>query len=288
MTAASVTAFCPGHISGYFRRVDGSDAATTGSVGAGIVISEGVTSTVKRAAQTSVVVRILSPEGIVRDLSFESPPLMYALDRLGVTVAVETLCRLPISAGFGLSAAALLSTLTATDHLLEIGLGADGIAERAHETEVLFRTGLGDVAACQGGGRVVRTGPGIHGRIHRSFDLDAPVCAVSFGPIHTPEVLGSPARMAQVAAAFPERQPTTVTEFFTCCREFSLASGLETPSVQRVLLACDREGVPAAMTMLGDGVFAYGDCAGVVLRSFGELYTMGMAKGGVRIMEEVA
>ena len=288
MTAASVTAFCPGHISGYFRRVDGSGPAATGSIGAGIVISEGVTSTVKRAERSSVIVRIQSAWGKARELSRESPPLSYALEELGVTVAVETLCRLPISAGFGLSAAALLSTLTATDRLLDLGLGADEIAERAHETEVLFKTGLGDVAACQGGGRVVRTGPGIHGTILRSFDLDAPVCAVSFGPIHTPEVLGSPARMARVSAAFPDRQPTSVAEFFACCREFSSASGLETSSVQRVLAACDSKGVFAAMTMLGDGVFAYGDRASEALRPFGEVYAMGMARGGVRIVEGAA
>ena len=285
MTAASVTAFCPGHISGYFRKEDGSCPATTGSIGAGIVISEGVTATVKAATRPSVIVRSQSSDGTVQEISRESPPLTHALDQLGVTIAVETVCRLPIGAGFGLSAAALLSMLTAADRLMELGLGADEIAERAHETEVLFRTGLGDVAACQGGGRVLRTGPGIHGTILRSFDLSGPICAVSFGPIRTPDVLGSPVRMAQVAAAFPGRQPKTVTEFFACCREFSAASGLETAAVRRVFAECDRRSVPAAMTMLGDGVFACGERAGTVLRSFGEVYTMGMAKAGVHIVE---
>jgi pantoate kinase len=288
MTAASVTVFCPGHISGYFKRVDGSNPSTTGSIGAGIVISEGVTATVKSAARSSVLVRNRCADGTIREISRESSPLTYALDQLGVTVAVETICRLPISAGFGLSAAALLSTLAAADHLLDLRLGADGIAERAHETEVLFRTGLGDVAACQGGGRVVRTDPGIHGTILRSFDVDTPVCAVSFGPIRTPDVLGSPARMAQVAAAFPEKQPENVVEFFTCCREFSAASGLETVAVRRVLEECDRQGVLAAMTMLGDGVFACGERASAALRSFGEVYPMGMAKAGVHIIEGAA
>jgi pantoate kinase len=46
MTPASVTAFCPGHISGYFKRVNGQTLATTGSIGAGVVIDEGVTVTV--------------------------------------------------------------------------------------------------------------------------------------------------------------------------------------------------------------------------------------------------
>jgi pantoate kinase len=226
-----------------------------------------------------------SNEGKPRNVSNVSPPLFSALDRLDVPAAVETVCRLPIGAGFGLSAAALLATLTATNRLLNLGFSADEIAELAHETEVLFRTGLGDVAACQGGGRVVRTGPGIHGTILRNFDLDSPVCAVSFGPIHTPEVLGSPSRMARVTEAFPKRQPINATDFFACCREFSSGSGLETPRVQKVLAECDRQGIPAAMTMLGDGVFAYGDRACDVLRSFGDVYKMGMAHSGVRIVE---
>src|SRR5208283_1309633 len=281
MTPASVTAFCPGHISGYFRRVNGHDPATTGSIGAGIVINEGVTATVRPSPHSSVVVHVRSPEGTAREILRTSPPLSFALDRLGVTVAVETVCRLPIGAGFGLSAAALLATLSATSRLLALDLGADAIAELAHETEVIFRTGLGDVAACQGGGRVVRTGPGIHGTILRSFDLDAPVCAVSFGPIHTPDVLSSPAQMARVAAAFPGRQPKNF-------REFSAGSGLETPAVQRVLAECDLQGIPAAMTMLGDGVFAYGERACDALRPFGEVYRMGMADAGVRVVESAA
>jgi pantoate kinase len=285
MIPASVTAFCPGHISGYFRRVDGRDPATTGSIGAGIVISEGVTSTVRKAGTSSVIVRMQSADGSAVEVSRSSPPLASALDRIGATVSVETLCRLPISAGFGLSAAALLSTLTATDRLLGLGLAADDIAEIAHETEVKFKTGLGDVAACQGGGRVVRTGPGIHGTIRRSFDLAGPFSAVCFGPIHTPDVLGSPAQMAQVAGAFPAREPETAEEFFACCREFSEKSGLETASVKNVLAACDRNHIPAAMTMLGDGVFAYGAGAAGVLRPFGAVYWMQMAASGTRILE---
>jgi Predicted archaeal kinase (sugar kinase superfamily) len=265
--------------------VDGRDPATTGSIGAGIVISEGVTAAVRPAKTTSVIVRMQAADGAPVEVSRSSPPLASALDRLGATVSVETLCRLPISAGFGLSAAALLSTLTATDRLMGLGLSADGIAEIAHETEVKFKTGLGDVAACQGGGRVVRTGPGIHGAIHRSFDLAGPLSAVCFGPIHTPAVLGSPEQMAQVAAAFPARQPETVAEFFACCRDFSKKSGLETASVKDVLAACDQKNIPAAMTMLGDGVFAYGAGAAEVLRPFGEVYGMQMAGSGTRILE---
>jgi pantoate kinase len=93
--------------------------------------------------------------------------------------------------------------------------------------------------------------------------------------------------MAQVAGAFPARQPETAAEFFSCCREFSKKSGLETVSVKKVLAACDRHTIPAAMTMLGDGVFAYGAGAAEVLRPFGEVYGMKMAGSGTRILEVV-
>ena len=284
MSPATVTAFCPGHISGYFKRVDGVDPAHTGSIGAGIVISEGVTATVRPAKETAIIVRMVKPGTGPVDIAHNSPPLESALERLGATVAVDTVCRLPISAGFGLSAAALLSTLTATDRLLDLGMTAEDIAEIAHETEVKFKTGLGDVAACQAGGRVVRTGPGIHGTIHRSFDLTESISAVCFGPIHTPDVLGSPQQMTRVAEAFPARQPKTAGEFFSCCREFSKKSGLETPSAKKVLAACDRKNIPAAMTMLGDGVFAYGCEASRVLEAFGEVYVMHMARTGTGIL----
>ena len=52
-----VVAFCPGHISGYFKKIVGDTIATTGSIGAGIVISEGVTATVKPSDRISICIK---------------------------------------------------------------------------------------------------------------------------------------------------------------------------------------------------------------------------------------
>ncbi len=284
MTPASVTAFCPGHISGYFRRVDSHELPATGSIGAGIVIDEGVRATINQAKSTSVIIRAEDTSGALIEVANDSPPLMTALSQIGVTAAVTTTCRLPIGAGFGLSAAALLATLAAANQLFGCDMSPAELAEIAHETEVLHKTGLGDVAACQGGGRVVRTGPGIGGPILRHFDMPHPIFAVSFGPIHTPSVLGSPAQMQQVASAFPKITPRNVDDFFRCSREFCDASGLVTPEVKNVFEACDRHHVPASMTMLGNGVFAYGKSAESVLGLFGRVYRMQMAHEGVRIV----
>lgn len=284
MNATIVTAFCPGHISGYFRRIQGESIATTGSIGAGIVISEGVTATVAPARSVSIRISRRDDTGRLVPYSRTSPPLEYVLHKLGVNASVTTECRLPIGAGFGLSAAALLATLTAVNESNGLGLFPRDIALLAHEAEVIHRTGLGDVASCQGGGRVVRSGPGIDAGITRSFDLSEPICAVSFGPIPTPSVLGSHEQMDRVTAAFPRDPPRDAAEFFRLSRLFAERSGLMTKEAETVIRNCDYRGIPASMTMLGNGVFAYGCGAYDILSPNGTVYTMGVADQGARII----
>jgi pantoate kinase len=284
MKQRTITAFCPGHISGYFRRVEGGSAAATGSIGAGIVISEGVVSTVIPADSTSVSVNRNDESGKRVLYSRTSPPLEYVLKKLGVTVSVTTECNLPIGAGFGLSAAALLSTLTAVNQSNSLDLTPHDIAALAHEAEVIHRTGLGDVAACQGGGRVVRSGPGIDGAIIRSFDLPEPVYAGSFGPISTPAVLGSQEQMERVAAAFPPCLPEDAEDFFRISRRFAEESGLLTSEAGAVIRQCADNNVPASMTMLGNGVFAYGQKARDILSAYGKVYAFTLAREGTRVI----
>ncbi len=281
----TVVAFCPGHISGYFKKVAGSTALTTGSIGAGIVITEGVTATVRHAEFPSVIIRHRAANGATSLISQKSPPISSIMERMGVTATVTTECHLPIGAGFGLSAAALLGTATALNRLFSLGLTSWDIARHSHEIEVEHRTGLGDVAAAQEGGRVVRHGPGIDAVIERKFDLPEPLYSVSFGPIHTPTVLGSPSQMELVSSAFPTKTPAGAREFFTLSRQFAERSGLMTGPVQQVFRACEEEDIPAGMTMLGNGVFAYGKNAREVLALFGEVYEFGVSPTGPRIVE---
>ena len=278
-------AFCPGHISGYFKRVSGKDMATTGSIGAGIVISEGVVARVEQADEISVHVYKKDTSGRRTVMAHDSPPITFAMNRLSVRATVSTECNLPIGAGFGLSAASLLATLTALDFLYELGLSEDLIAHIAHETEIVHRTGLGDVAACRGGGFVVRTTAGITGPVYRYFDPEEHLFAVSFGPIHSPSVLGSQDQMDRVALAFPRQQPKDFREFFRLSRTFAEQSGLMTSQVKEVLISCDKAGVPASMTMLGNGVFAYGEKARDILSGFGMVYEMCVAGQGPVIVE---
>ena len=284
MISSTVTAFCPGHISGYFKRIEGESVTATGSIGAGLVISEGVTATVTPADSTSVSVNRRHESGNSVHIFDTSPPLEYVLKKIGVTASVTTICRLPIGAGFGLSAAALLATLTAVNQCHNLGLTPHDIALLAHEAEVIHRTGLGDVAACQGGGRVMRSGPGIDAQITRTFDLPEPLYAVSFGSISTPSVLGSREQMERVAAAFPPRKPENAGDFFRFSRQFAEKSGLLTKEAGSVIQQCTDTNVPASMTMLGNGVFAYGNNAREILSASGDVYSFTVARAGARII----
>jgi Predicted archaeal kinase (sugar kinase superfamily) len=250
-----VTAFCPGHISGYFKPVKGDDFSTTGSIGAGIVINEGVLVRVGKSDLKSVCVRRLDTSGRVIGEFDASPPIIYLMEQFGINARIITECRLPIGAGFGLSAAALMASASAMNVAFDLGLSREECAGYAHESEIVHRTGLGDVAACQAGGRDCRKGPGIGAEITRHFDIDDPVFALNFSSLYSPSVLGSPERLLQVAAAFPGDCPATVHDFFSFSRSFAEKSGLLTPEVRRVLAECDSLDIMASMTMLGNGIF---------------------------------
>ena len=91
--------------------------------------------------------------------------------------------------------------------------------------------------------------------------------------------------MARVRSAFPVAEPLDLAGLVQVSRDFADASGLETVRVGAALAACDDAGVPASMTMLGDGVFAIGPGAEDALARFGRVRRLHVAAGGFRLLE---
>jgi len=272
----SCITFAPGHISGYFKRVDGISAQTTGSLGAGIVIDKGVTVEMHEASEIRIE---------ISDGSMDDWLIREVLTSLDVTAEVRVIVDLPIGAGFGMSAAGLLAAYSAANCVFQLGMTAQDIAAAAHEFEVAHGTGLGDVAAATGGGLVVRTHPGISGVTTRLYPEEE-FWTISFGGISTHDVITSHEKMEQVAAAFPEQEPATLAEFMENSLSFTEKSGLLPPDLLPVLAACKAAGVPASMTMLGNGVFAVGPAAEKVLKQFGEPILLHVSRSGPVILEE--
>jgi len=262
-----------------------SHPSSSGSIGAGIVIREGVSVRVSFSDEPSVCARRFSADGSVLEEFTDAPPLSWLAGKFPCSVRIQTSCTLPIGAGFGLSASALMAAACAINTICGTGLSPREWTALAHEAEILHHTGLGDVAACQGGGRDYRTGAGPGAEIIRYFDVAGPVYAVNFGPLYSPGILGSPDVLERISAAYPGKRPDTPAEFLALSRLFAEESGLLTPSVREVLAECDREGVPASMTMLGNGVFALGKGAREVLSGYGEVFELHMAESGARITE---
>ncbi|EHQ34579.1 pantoate kinase [Methanoplanus limicola] len=277
-------AFSPGHISGYFcpKTCKNGDK---GSIGGGIVITEGVTSTVSYSDKTSVEIIRRGRSGEILTKIIGSPPIEYALSRMNVTARVQTECRLPLGSGFGLSAAALLATVSAADDCFECGYSREKIEAFAYEAEVYSSSGLGDVPACTGGGYICRKTPGLDGEIIRNYDAGEEIAAVSSGPIPTGEIIKNPQILKRAKGAFPSGCPESIEEFFRMSKQFAFKSGILTKDAEEIIRACESESVPASMTMLGNGVFAYGNSAKEILSSFGEVYTMKISESGYSLLQ---
>jgi Predicted archaeal kinase (sugar kinase superfamily) len=269
----TAVAFAPGHISGYFRRIDGETLRETGSLGAGVVTDKGVYVKMTQAKETAVKINGREADGWLIEKVLE-----------GRTARVEVTTELPIGAGFGMSAAGLLASFYAANELFSLDMSKDDIFEAAHEIEVECKTGLGDVAAESGGGIVVRTKPGIFGVETRMYP-DAELYALSFGEMKTSDVITSPEKMQQVADAFPGRLPQNIEEFMANSLSFTKKSGLATPRVMQILDYCASCGAAASMTMLGEGVFAFGPSAKAALEKFGTPYSLKISRTGPYVME---
>jgi len=78
MDFSQVTTFCPGHISGYFLPLLHDDLACSGSIGAGLVISEGVRVSAMQSPHSSVKIFHTDRYGIPT-LILDSSPIIEEL-----------------------------------------------------------------------------------------------------------------------------------------------------------------------------------------------------------------
>ncbi|MBP5474813.1 MAG: GHMP kinase [Methanomicrobium sp.] len=271
--------FCPGHISGWFRQMPDKEGNPS-SVGGGIVITEGVFAEAKKSDELSVKICYVDRSGNSVAEIYGSNVIEYAMQSLGITAEITTRSILPMSSGFGLSAASLLASLKAVSDIFDLKMSNEDIAKIANRTEIHFKTGLGDVAACMNGGYICRKTPGIDGKIIRRYDMEKPISTVTFGPLRTDTVLKDPKAMERIKDAFRDECPKSPEDFFRISREFAENSGLISDKVREVLDECALRNIPASMTMLGNGVFAYGEKAPGILAKFGDVYMMKMSHNG--------
>jgi pantoate kinase len=278
-------AFVPSHITGFFAAHRREEPRLAGSVGCGLCLSLGATTTIESAPE------IHDTEILLNGKVSEAPVSRLVVERLAKEpVRVKTELSMPLGAGFGASGAGALGCAYALNSYFDLGLTANGAAAVAHEAEVTFRTGLGDVIAQNAGGLVVRQQPGAPGtgRIDRIPVPTMPISYVVHGPISTKEVLSDEKVMATVnlagESALKEllKRPTFIN-FLQLSRRFTVQSGLASDWALEAIEAVQDAGGMAGMIMLGDAVFAFGDGSAEALRTFGEVHTTTISQRGANL-----
>lgn len=273
-------AFVPSHITGFFAAKRQDDPLRSGSIGCGLCLSLGATTTVQAAEETEI---------LLNGQASDAPVSRFVVGKMARSpVRVKTQLDMPLGAGFGASGAGALGAAYALNAYFDLGLTANGAAAIAHTAEVSNRTGLGDVIAQDTGGLVIRIeagAPGL-GIVDRIPVQPLKISYVVRGPISTKEVLSDQKTMQEIncagEAALKEllRRPT-LKDFMLLSRRFASQIGIASDWALDAIEAVEAAGGMASMIMLGDSVFAIG--GGAALKEFGVVGTTTISQRGANL-----
>ncbi|UCE14246.1 MAG: hypothetical protein JSV04_03480 [Candidatus Heimdallarchaeota archaeon] len=208
MTQA-VSYWVAAHLTGLFEIKDKAENELyRGSRGAGVSISRGVTTTIKCIKSSKIEiffngVRKSPSETLVTNKVVEL--LLPQTNRSNLRISHNF--EVPLSSGYGASAAGAIGTAFALNTLLELGLPNLELFQVAHKAEVLTKSGLGDVIGLYQGGLEVRLkegAPGIGSTIPLKNSPGWKIATVHFGSLSTSLVLSNPQQRKAVNDAGSE------------------------------------------------------------------------------------
>jgi len=260
---SKAVAFAPGHISAFFVPCFHKNVLRTGSLGAGVSISSGAIARVEiEEAEEREFLMFL--DGKPARLEVTAKALEYFLGSAKVRVKAYVTPMLPLSQGFGMSAAGTLSVLLALSKILAKPYSRALV--EAHRAEVVCKTGLGDVAGISVGGYEIRLRPGIppYGFVDRIVSSRAEnslLLCILGNALETKKVL-SDERLVERCASVGKKMlakllsKPTVKNLFDCGFEFACQTGLASAEIEECVMSLRKKGVSASMAMLGNSVFA--------------------------------
>ena len=282
-------AFCPGHITGFFEICRSDKLLSTGSRGAGFCLTLGATSAVNTADSERQSIQV-SINGRESDANVTKHSLRYLAEQERLRISVSTTLDLPVSQGFGMSAAGSLSASLALADIL--GKSRQKAFEAAHIAEVERGGGLGDISALHRGGVTIRKKAGLPpiGKVLRIDGEPEVVLCVVGRRMLTKSILTNPAKARAINATGSRKvdellKKPSVYRFMELSAQFTQESGLASRRILDVMNAASKLGM-ASMSMLGSSVFAVGDTAGLsrVLSDFGDTYVCRVDTSGPRLL----
>jgi len=282
-------AFCPGHITGFFEICRTDDLLSTGSRGAGLCLTLGARSTVEVTDSSRLSVRTS-----IDNQASTAVVTMHALKAIAGTrklkISASTTLDLPVSQGFGMSAAGSLSASIALAKIL--GLSKQDAFEAAHKAEIETGGGLGDVAALYAGGITIRKRAGLPpvGDVVRIDGEPEIVLCVIGKKMLTRNIIRNPAKARAINESGSKKvaqlaRSPSIYRLMELSAQFAQESGLASRKILEAMSAASKLGT-ASMSMLGNSVFAIGDTAGLtrVLSDYGKIYVCRVDTRGPRLI----
>jgi len=254
----SARAFAPAHITGFFEVHENIDPLRKGSTGCGIVLNEGIETTVSCGEEIKKTIVLL--DGVEVEGSTIRTVIESLTDK---PVKVECKADIPIESGLGASGAGALGTAYSLNCALELNLTADKLNQIAHLAEVKNSSGLGDVAAQSLGGVVIRKTPGAPGigNYERIPVKEQDIWCVVLGELSTSSVLSNREAVESInlagrSAMQKLMKKPTLENFMLCSRDFTVNTGLADNTIIDIMEAVESTGGIASQAMLGNTVFA--------------------------------
>ena len=258
------TAFCPAHITGFFKaELDKEDSKQLGSLGAGFSIQKGVKTTVTVRERTKHDISDFA----IKVNGFESGDMRvselvlskFPIEKKFIDVTHEI--DVPVGYGFGCSAAVALSLSIALNDALKSKLSKIEVAQIAHDVEIECKTGLGDVLASYHGGFEIRDKPGAPGIGHvQKINLNKiSIIMICFSPISTSKFIKE--RLSQINGLGGKMvnellESKNYEHFQEMSLEFAKYVNVMTPRMQKVVDELSNNNIKCGIALFGETIFS--------------------------------
>jgi pantoate kinase len=260
--------FVPGHITGFFQIIDHPNPLYKGSRGAGVVLNKGIITELKIEDGAEDVKVKINGKSDPKNASITYKTIDLIKNRFKLEdkkINIKHEFQVPISTGFGTSAACALGTSLAMTKTLNLPLTFNKAASFAHLAEIEMKSGLGDVMAEITGGivlRLIEGSPGI-GMADKIIEKNSEVFIISktLGEIETSKIIEDPyykKRINQTGRKLLDeliKMPDLKT-FIKLSRKFAEETSLMNSELHELVEIFDEETMGASMAMLGNTVFA--------------------------------
>ena len=263
------TAFCPAHITGFFKaHLDDNQNAleNLGSTGAGFSIKQGVTTRVKIDTKDNQKSNFrITTKGYRSDKTDVSEFVLNEFLKLGKFsnkfFNIEHEISIPVGYGLGSSGAVALSLSFALDQALKTKLDKTTIGQIAHNAEINCKTGLGDVLASFHGGFEIRVKPGAPGvgSVEKIFTDKISVIMICFSPISTNEFIKE--HLSQINGLGGKMvnrllESKNYEHFQDMSLEFAKFVDVITPRMQKLVNELSKNNIKCGIAFFGETIFS--------------------------------